>query len=90
MIFIPAWITNILLLGTCWLSGYQLSQLQRANPIPTLQFPMVLFCLLTVWMVALYNRVNPWLSLAFFLIAVINLTVMVRQHRMLPPKKPLE
>ena len=50
---------------------------------------MILFCLLLVLAVANYNRVNPWLSLAFLLIAVINLIVIVRRHRMLPPKNPL-
>jgi hypothetical protein len=90
MIFAPIWITNFLLLGTCWLAGYQLMRLRRTNPIPTIQFAMVLFCLLLVMPVARYNRVNPWLSLAFLLIALINLTVTIRQHRMLPPKKPLE
>ncbi|WP_158930289.1 hypothetical protein [Acidisphaera sp. S103] len=89
MIFVPAWITNFLLLGNCWLSGYQLVQLRRANPIPTVQFMMVLFCLVMVLLVALYNRLNPWLSLAFLLIAVINLTITMRQQRMLPPRKPL-
>jgi Flp pilus assembly protein TadB len=90
MIFIPVWITNFLLLGTCWLSGYQIVQLQRKNPIPTVQFPMVLFCLLAVWIVVRYNRVNPWLSLTFFLIAIACLLVMLRQHRMLPPRRRLE
>jgi hypothetical protein len=90
MFFVPIWITNFLLLGTCWLSGYQLVQLRRANPIPTIQFFMVLFSLLMVVLAALYNKVNPWLSLAFFLIAVTNLTVMIRRHRLLPPRKPLQ
>ena len=91
MIFIPIWITNFLLLGTCWLSGYQLVQLRRTNPILTIQFAMVVFCLPMAAIIARYNKMmNPWLSLAFFLIAVINLTVMLRQHRLLPPKRRLE
>ena len=92
MIIIPNWLINVLLLATAWLSGYQLVQLRLKNPIPSLQFAMVLFCLLMVLVVAVKNRhnPNPWLSLAFFLIAVVNLTVMVRQHRFLPHRKPLE
>ena len=90
MFFIPTWITNIVLLGTCWLSGYQLVQLRRANPIPTIQFAMILFGMLMILIVAMKNGINPWLSLVFLLIAVATLIVMLRQHRLLPPRKPLE
>ena len=90
MFFVPAWVTNIILLVTCWLSAYQLLRLQRPNPLVIIQFYMILFCLAIVLSVALYNRVNPWWSLAFLLIAVINLGVMVRQNRMLPPRRRLE
>jgi Ca2+/Na+ antiporter len=65
-------------------------QLQRPNPLVVLQFYMVLFCLLLMLLVAFYNRVNPWLSLGFFVLAVINISVILRQHRMLPPRKRIE
>jgi tetrahydromethanopterin S-methyltransferase subunit E len=90
MIFIPTWTSNFLLLGVCWLSGYQLVQLRRANPIPTIQFGMIVFCLLVVTIITLKNKHNPWLSLVFFLIGVTCLLVMLRQHRMLPPRRRLE
>lgn len=90
MFFIPTWISNFVLLGTCWLAGFQLVQLRRLNPVTNIQFAMVVFGLVMVLIVTLYNRVDPWLSLAFFLIAVGSLGVMVRQHRMLPPMKPFE
>jgi Ca2+/Na+ antiporter len=90
MFFIPTWISNFILLATCWLSGFQLVKLSRPNPVLNLQFMMIVFCLLMTVTVALYNRENRWLSLAFFLIAVGSLSVMIRQHRMLPPGKPLE
>jgi hypothetical protein len=90
MFFIPTWISNVLLLVTCWLSGFQLVQLQRANPVKNIQFIMIVFCLLMAVIVTLYNKTNPWLSLLFFLIAAGNLGVMIRQHRMLPPMKPFE
>ena len=51
---------------------------------------MVVFGLLMVLIITLYNKHNPWLSLVFFLIAITCLLVMLRQHRMLPPKKPLQ
>ena len=60
---------------------------QSENPVVNLQFGMMVFCLLMVLIVALYNRVNPWLSLVFFLISLTNLGVMIRQHRLLPPMK---
>ena len=90
MFFIPIWITNVLLLVTCWLSGFQLVQMKRANPVTNIQFVMIVFSMLMVLIVALYTETNAWLSLVFFLIAVCNLSVMIRQHRMLPPMKPFE
>jgi hypothetical protein len=87
MFFIPAWISNILLLVTCYLSGYQHVQLKRPNPVTNLQFFVMVFSLLMMVMVTLYNRENPWLSLAFFLIAVGCLGLMIRQNRMLPPTR---
>jgi hypothetical protein len=90
MFFVPTWVTNFILLGTCWLSGYQLVQMRRQNPVTNIQFCMIIFCLLLVLIVALYNRVNPWWSLAFFLISVAGLGIMIRQHRMLPPMKRFE
>lgn len=90
MIFIPAWITNILFFVTFYLSGFQHVQLRRPNPITNLQFFVMAFSLAMIVIVALYNRENPWLSLGFFLTAVSSLGLMVRQHRMLPPMKPFQ
>jgi hypothetical protein len=90
MFFIPTWITNVLLLVTCWLSGFQLVQLKRDNPVPSIQFIMIVFCLFVALITALYNRTNPWLSLVLFLIAACSLIVMIRQHRMLPPMRRFE
>jgi Ca2+/Na+ antiporter len=90
MFFIPAWVTNFLLLITCWFSGFQLWRRQLPNPLTNIQFVMIVFCMMMVLAVALYNRVNPWLSLVFFLIAVATLGVMIRQYRRLPPLKILK
>lgn len=90
MVLIPAWITNILFLVTCWLSGFQHMRLKRANPVTNLQFVMIVFCLLMVLIVALYNRESPWLSLAFFVLSLGCLTLMIRQNRMLPPMRKIE
>jgi drug/metabolite transporter (DMT)-like permease len=88
--FIPTWVNNVMFLATCWLSGFQLVQLRRPNPVTNIQFAMIIFCLLMILVVALFNRVDPWLSLGFFLVAGICLVTMIRQHRMLPPMKPFE
>lgn len=90
MIFIPAWITNVLFFVTFYLSGFQHVQLRRPNSVTNLQFFMMAFSLLMILIVALYNRTNPWLSLAFLIAAVGSLGLMIRQHRMLPPMKPFE
>jgi hypothetical protein len=90
MIFIPSWVTNVMLLITCWISGFQLVQMKRANPVTNIQFVMIVFSMLMVLITALYNKTNPWLSLVFFLIAAVNLTVTIRQLRMMPPMKRIE
>jgi hypothetical membrane protein len=90
MFYIPAWISNVLLLITCGLSGFQHIQMRRSNPITNIQFVMIVFCMVMVLVVAVYNRATPWLSVVFFLIAAASLTLMIRQHRMLPPKKSYE
>jgi hypothetical protein len=90
MFFVPAWISNILLLITCYLSGFQHVQMKRPNPVTNIQFVMMVFSLLMILIIAFYNRENPWLSLAFFLIAVGSFALTIRQHRMLPPRKPFE
>jgi hypothetical protein len=60
--------------------------------VTNLQFVVMAFSMLMFVVVVLYNRhhADPWVSLAFFLIAVANLSLIVRQHRMLPPNKALE
>jgi Ca2+/Na+ antiporter len=90
MFFMPAWVTNFLFLITCYLAGYQHTRLNRENPILNLQFMVIAGSLIMVLLVALYNRVNPWLSLVFFLLAAGDLFMMIRQHRMLPPNKAFE
>ncbi|MDR3530427.1 MAG: hypothetical protein P4L90_07745 [Rhodopila sp.] len=90
MFFIPAWTSNILLLITCYLSGFQHVQLRRPNPITNIQFFMMGFSLLMILIITLYNRQSPWLSLAFFLIAAGSLGFVIRQHRMLPPMRRFE
>jgi len=90
MVYIPAWISNVLLLITCYLAGFQHVKLRRPNPIKNIQFFMMAFSLAMILVIALYNRVNPWLSWAFFAVAVCSLGLMIRQHRMLPPMRPYE
>jgi hypothetical protein len=90
MVFIPTWITNILFLITVYLSGFQHLQLRRPNPVTNIQFFIMAFSVAMIVIVAVYNRVNPWLSLAFLITSVANLGVVIRQHRMLPPTKMFE
>jgi hypothetical protein len=90
MVFIPAWVTNVLFLINVYLSGFQHVQLRRPNPITNIQFVMMAFSLVMIVVVALYNRVDPWLSLIFFLTAVASLGWMIRQLRTLPPLKSFE
>jgi hypothetical protein len=90
MFFIPAWVSNCLLLATCVLSGYQHSQLRRANPVTNIQFWMIVFAMVMIVTIATHARTNVWLSLGFFIIAVGCLGIMIRQNRMLPPNKRFE
>jgi len=90
MVFIPAWVSNVLFLITIYISGYQHVQLKRRNPVTNLQFIMIAFALLMILFGALYNRENVWLSLGVFVIAVACLGLMIRQLRTLPPTKRFE
>ena len=90
MVFIPLWITNILLLITCWLAGFQLVKMQRPNPVTNIQFVMIVFCMLLVLVIVMNRITDPWLSFGVFVIAASCLGTMIRQHRMLPPSKPFE
>jgi hypothetical protein len=87
MIFIPAWASNALFLVTCYLSGYQHVQLRRPNPIANIQFLMIVFALAMILITAVYAHTNAWLSLVLFLIAIGCLGFMIRQNRMLPPRR---
>ena len=90
MISIPPWIANVLFLIICYLSGFQHVQFKRLNPVMNLQFFMMAFSLTMIWVNAVYDHNMPWLSLAFLLLAVSCFALMVRQHRLLPPRKPFE
>jgi hypothetical protein len=90
MFYISPYITNTLFLATCILSGLQHWRLARPNPITNLQFGMIVFGMIMVLVVALYNALNPWLSLVFFLMATASLIYTIRQQRMLPPSKTFE
>ncbi len=87
MFFVPAWITNFILLGVAWLSGYHMLQMHRVNPLTLVQFWIIPACLAVTLAVAWFNRVNPWLSMGFCAVAIGILVFIVRQHRMLPPRK---
>jgi len=91
MIFIPIWITNVLLLVSCVMANFQHWRLNRENPFLTLQVGIVLFSLIMVVVVVIYNlgHRDPWMSLVFFLIAVTVFSVTFRQFRTLAPRKPL-
>jgi hypothetical protein len=90
MFFIPAWISNVLLLIACVLSGWQHSQLRRPNPITNVQFATMVGAILMMLVVTLYRPDNAWPSVAFFLIAAGCLLSTVRQQRRMPPNKLFE
>jgi len=90
MFFISPYLTNIMFLITIYMSGFQHVQMKRPNPITNMQFFLMVFSMVMVIVVAFYNRVNPWLSLAFFLAGAASLATAVRQLRFMPPLKPIE
>jgi hypothetical protein len=89
MIVIPTRITNIVFLISFVLSACQHWWLNRENPATNLQF-IVMVCSILMLLVVTLNRTDPWLSLAFFLIAVGSLALSIRQHRKLPPSRAFE
>jgi protein-S-isoprenylcysteine O-methyltransferase Ste14 len=92
MIVIPSWITNVLYLTTCILAAYQHWRLNRENPVANPQFVAIICSMVMVLVVVIYTRhhPNPWVMLVFFLIAVTGLSLIIRQHRTLPPSRAFE
>jgi Ca2+/Na+ antiporter len=87
MIVIPTWITNCVILAGFVLSAYQHWRLNPENPVTNSQFVVMVFSILMLLVVTLFNRTDPWLSLALFLIAAASLFLTIRRHRKLPPSK---
>lgn len=90
MISIPAWISNVLFLITCYVAGFQHVQLKRLRSVINLQFFMMVFSLAMICAHAVYFRHTPWLSLPFFLLSVASLSLMVYQFRRMPAKLPFQ
>jgi TRAP-type uncharacterized transport system fused permease subunit len=92
MFFIPIWVPNVLFLLSCVMSCYQLSQMNRENPFTTKQFGITIFSMVMVVTIVLFTRSHrdPWVSLAFALVAAGVFWYSIRQFRMLPPKKAFE
>ena len=88
--FISPYLTNIMFLITIYVSGFQHVQMKRPNPVTNIQFFLMVFGMVMIIVVALYNSVNPWLSLAFFLAGAASLATAIRQLLMMPPMKPIE
>ena len=90
MFFIPIWVTNVLFLAAAVLAGVQHSQMNRENPVLNIQFGVMSFAIVMMVLVTLYNYENPWVALAFFLMAIGSLLLTIRQQRMMPPRKRFE
>lgn len=89
MFFVPTVVTNVIFLGTFYLSVFQYVRMREIKPTFTLQFFIALFSLIMVLVVAFENGKNPWLSDGFLVIAVICLATIWRQMRYLPPRRQL-
>ncbi|WP_428483885.1 hypothetical protein [Rhodopila sp.] len=90
MVFIPAWVINVLFLLTVFLAGFQHVQLRRRNSVLNLQFFMMAFGLFMIVITTLCNQMNAWLSLGFLMVALASLALTIRQHRTLPPLRSVE
>ena len=45
MFFVPTWVTNFILLITCWLSGSSIVQIAASRTrVTNMQFGMMVFC----------------------------------------------
>jgi Ca2+/Na+ antiporter len=87
MVFVPAWIPNLMLLVSCVICAIQHLQLKRANPVTNLQFVTIVFSILMMLFIAFHRRTDPWLSWGFLLIATGTLVLTLRQNRKLPPSR---
>jgi Ca2+/Na+ antiporter len=89
MFFVPAWVTNVLLLITICLAGFQHVRLRRPNPVTNIQFVVMIVGMVMVLVVAFFNSENAWVSLAFLAVAIGVLALTLRQQRVLPPMERL-
>jgi hypothetical protein len=87
MIYIPAWITNIIFLLAFYISLWEHVKMRRPNPVTNIQFFMMVFAPVMVLVVTFNNRKIPYISLGFFAVSVICLIVIYRQWRYLPPSR---
>jgi peptidoglycan biosynthesis protein MviN/MurJ (putative lipid II flippase) len=92
MFFIPIWIPNVLLLLSCILANYQQWRLNRENVFKTLQFAITIFSVTMIIFGLLFTRSHrdPWISVAFFVVAIAILVITMRQFRTLPPNRAFE
>lgn len=88
MFMIPGWIANTVFLVTCYVSGFQHAKLARRNPILNIQFFMMAFSLVMLWLNLMYSYESPWVALGFFLLAAGSLGLMIYQFRRMPAKLP--
>jgi tetrahydromethanopterin S-methyltransferase subunit E len=74
------------------ISGWQLVRMGRDNPLTGMQFWLIIFCIVMMLVVNLTERKggHPWLSLVFFLLAVATLSFVIRQNRLVPPRRRIE
>ncbi|HVY14672.1 MAG TPA: hypothetical protein VHB27_05560 [Rhodopila sp.] len=87
MVFVPAVITNLIMIAAAVVSGFQHARLKYRNPVTNVQFAVMAATPVLILAVTLYNRASPYLSVVFLLIALAAMMLTIRQQRMIPPRR---
>jgi hypothetical protein len=90
VITIPSGLIIPLFIASAALSSWQLVQIPRASPLNGSQFWVVVFCIVMMLLTIFLGRSDPWLSVALFVVAVATFLFVLRQNRMVPPRKRIE
>ncbi|HVZ09991.1 hypothetical protein [Rhodopila sp.] len=87
MIFIPRWLTNIVFLVAFYLCLIEHVRFRFVKKPLNTQLFLAIFCAAMVLVVTFNNHRDPWLSIAFLIVALGCLAYTWRQWRYLPPKR---
>jgi hypothetical protein len=88
--FFPTWLEMLFLLSAFFWCTWQQLNIQKAGLRSYARIVSQGFFVVTMFIVVLYNRVDPLLSTVLFLLSVAAFVVACHYYRRVPPRLPPE